>query len=60
MSWFDRVKFYYEQGLWDRHRVRNVVGKVITADEYESITSEAYTAQRCRLTLTAASVNLWI
>ena len=44
MSWFDRVKFYYEEGLWSIERVRNVVGMVITADEYESITSEAYTA----------------
>jgi len=42
MSWFDRIRFYYEQGLWDRQRVRNVVGKVITADEYESITGEVY------------------
>jgi hypothetical protein len=42
MSWFDRIRFYYEQGLWDRCRVRNVVGKVITADEYESITGEVY------------------
>jgi len=44
MSWFDRIKFYYEQGLWDRQRVWNVVGKVLTAEEYELITGEAYTA----------------
>lgn len=42
MSWFDRIKFYYEHGLWNRQRVRNVVGKVITADEYEQIVGEPY------------------
>ena len=42
MSWFDRIRFYYEQGLWDRHRVRNVVGKVLTAEEYEQIVGEPY------------------
>ena len=44
MSWFDRVKFYYEEGLWSIERVRNVVGKVLTAEEYKTITGEAYTA----------------
>jgi len=43
MSWFDRVKFYYEEGLWSKERVRNVVGKVLTAEEYKTITGEAYT-----------------
>ena len=42
MSWFDRVKFYYEEGLWSIDRVWNVVGKVITATEYEEITGEIY------------------
>jgi hypothetical protein len=44
MSWFDRVKFYYNEGLWGIERVRNVVGKVITAEEYEQITGETYSA----------------
>ena len=44
MSWFDRIKFYYEQGLWSKQRVRNVVGKVLTAEEYKTITGEPYTA----------------
>ena len=43
MSWFDRVKFYYEEGLWSIERVRNVVGKVITEEEYEQIVGEPYT-----------------
>ena len=44
MSWFERVKFYYETGLWDIQRVWNVVGKVITEEEYEEITGEPYIA----------------
>ncbi len=43
MSWFDRVKFYYEEGLWSIERVRNVVGKVLTKEEYKEITGEDYT-----------------
>lgn len=42
MSWFDRIKFYYEHDLWDKQRVRNVVGKVLTAEEYEEIVGEHY------------------
>jgi len=44
MSWFDRVKMYYDKGLWSKQRVYNVVGKVITAEEYEEITGEPYIA----------------
>ena len=44
MSWFDRVKMYYDKGLWSKERVFNVVGKVITAEEYEEITGEPYIA----------------
>ena len=44
MSWFDRVKMYYDKGLWSKERVHNVVGKVITAEEYEEITGEPYIA----------------
>ena len=44
MSWFDRVEFYYEQGLWSKQKVWNVVGKVITSEEYEQITGEFYGA----------------
>ena len=42
MSWFDRIKFYYEEGLWSIERVRNVVGKVIDKEEYEKIIGEPY------------------
>jgi len=44
MSWFDRVKMYYDKGLWSKERVYNVVGKVITEEEYEQITGEPYSA----------------
>ena len=44
MSWFEKIKYYYEQGLWDRHRVRNVVGKVINEQEYREITGSDYDA----------------
>jgi len=44
MSWFERVKIYYDKGLWSKERVYNVVGKVITAEEYEEITGEPYIA----------------
>ena len=44
MSWFDRVKMYYDKGLWSKERVYNVVGKVITAEEYEEITGQEYIA----------------
>ena len=45
---FDKVKTYYDNYLagvkpsWDKERVRNVVGKWITPDEYEEITGEPY------------------
>ena len=38
MIWFDKVKFYYEEGLWSIERVRSVVGKVINEQEYKEIT----------------------
>lgn len=44
MSWFDRVKMYYDKGLWSKERVYNVVGKVITAEEYKEITGQEYDA----------------
>ena len=44
MSWFEKIKYYYEQDLCDKQRVRNVVGKVLTAAEYETITVDSYRA----------------
>ena len=34
---FAVVKGYYDRGLWDKSRVRNAVGKWITAEEYDEI-----------------------
>ena len=42
MSWFDRVKMYYDKGLWSKERVYNIVGKVITEEEYGKIVGEPY------------------
>lgn len=42
MSWFEKVKYYYNNGLWDIERVKNVVGKVIDEEEYREIVGEEY------------------
>lgn len=42
---YDKVKYYYDNGLWSIDRVWNVVGKVITEDEYFEITGFAYPAK---------------
>lgn len=42
-SKFQKVKYYYDNGLWDINRVRNAVIKNwITAEEFEEITGESY------------------
>ncbi len=42
-SKFQKVKYYYDNGLWDINRVRNAVVKNwITAEEFEEITGEPY------------------
>ena len=39
---FEKVKKYYDEGVWDIHRVYNAVGRWITAEEYKEITGEDY------------------
>lgn len=40
---FDKVKDYYDRGLWNLGQVRNAVLKGwITAEEYREITGEEY------------------
>jgi hypothetical protein len=39
---YDKIKYYYDNGLWDIQRVWNVVGKAITEDEYFDITGLVY------------------
>ena len=42
-SKFQKVKYYYDNGLWDINRVRNAVVKNwITSEEFEEITGEPY------------------
>lgn len=38
----DKIKGYYDSGLWSIGRVWNVVGKAITQEEYELITGLVY------------------
>lgn len=39
---YEKVKHYYDDGLWDISRVRKAVGKWITEEEFELITGEKY------------------
>jgi len=42
-SKFEKVKRYYDEGLWNVARVRNAVVKGwITAEEFQIITGEPY------------------
>ena len=39
----EKIKGYYDLGLWDEIRVKNAVQKgAITSEEYAAITGEAY------------------
>lgn len=39
---FNKIKYYYDVGLWGLDRVWNVVGKALTEKEYEEITGFKY------------------
>lgn len=39
---YDKIKGYYDSGLWSIQRVWNVVGKAITEEEYQQITGFVY------------------
>lgn len=45
MGWFDKIKSYYESGLWNIEWVKNavVMGKITTI-EFEAITGQIYIA----------------
>lgn len=45
MTKFEKVQYYYENGLWNKKRVYNVVGRWITEAEYKTITGEDYVAK---------------
>ena len=40
---FDKIKKYYDSGLWSKERVRNVTNKgFITEEEYKDIVGKEY------------------
>lgn len=39
---YNKVKNYYDRGLWGIDKVYNAVGKWITEDEYKEITGFTY------------------
>jgi hypothetical protein len=39
---FDKIKYYYDNGLWSIDRVWNVVDKALTEAEYQEITGFEY------------------
>lgn len=39
---FEKVKNYYDDGVWNKTRVYNAVNKWITADEFQEITGDEY------------------
>lgn len=42
-AWFDRIKRFYERGLWDKERVKDAVRtNTITEEEYEQIVGEPF------------------
>lgn len=43
MSKYEKVRYYYDAGLWSITQVRNAVVKGwITAEQFEEITGEVY------------------
>ena len=46
-KWSEKIKGWYETGLWTKWMVKNaVVKEKITADEYKEITGEDYIADK--------------
>lgn len=44
-SHYEKVKSFYDNGLWNMERVKNAVVKGwITAEEFKAITGQNYTA----------------
>lgn len=41
---YEKIKYYYDNNLWNLQRVWNVVGKAITENEYKQITGFTYPA----------------
>ena len=45
---YEKIKQYYDTGLWNEQRLHNVVGKTtgITEEEYEMITGEKFAVNK--------------
>ena len=41
---YEKVKDYYEKGLWSLDRVKKAVGRWITPEEFKQITGTEYAA----------------
>lgn len=41
---YEKVKDYYEKGLWSLDRVKKAVGRWITLEEFKQITGTEYAA----------------
>ena len=40
---YEKIKKYYESGVWNERRVRDAIAKgVITAEQFTEITGKAY------------------
>lgn len=39
---FEKVKKFYDNGIWSKERVYNAAGKWITKEEYKKIIGEDY------------------
>lgn len=42
---FEKVKTHYDEGRWVKKKVRDAVGKWITAEEYKMITGEEFSEE---------------
>ena len=55
---YEKVKSYYDTGLWSEERVRNMVVKgVITEEEYASIVGKEYEEQIILLSYSTSLVS---
>ena len=43
---FERIKKWYDLGLWNKEMVHNAVPKLITPEQYEEITGEPYEGEQ--------------
>ena len=47
MSKYEKLKMYYDSGLWDDKRLKNaVIKKWITEEEFKNITGYSYTEEK--------------